>query len=94
MLGPGFSARDERRGGPATAIVSYGVWRDLFGADHSVLGQPLLVNGKAFTLNLIVRTTLPADEMIARVRAELRQIDPAMPLYNVRTLAEHVNRWC
>ena len=42
--------------------------------------------------NLVVRTSLPPSQMVESLRAAVRGIDPAMPLYNVRTLAEHVNR--
>jgi predicted permease len=42
--------------------------------------------------NLVVRTALPASQVVEAMRAQVRAIDPALPLYNVRTLAEHVNR--
>ena len=42
--------------------------------------------------NLIVRSALPPSRVVDGVRAAVRQVDSALPLYNVRTLAEHVNR--
>jgi predicted permease len=42
--------------------------------------------------NLVVRTATPAAQITEALRAEVRAIDAAMPLYNVRTLAEHVDR--
>lgn len=42
--------------------------------------------------NLLVRTSLPPDRIVESLRAAIREIDSGMPLYNVRTLAEHVNR--
>ena len=42
--------------------------------------------------NLVVRTATPAAQIVEALRAEVRAIDAAMPLYNVRTLAEHVDR--
>ena len=42
--------------------------------------------------NLLVRTSLPTDSIVESVRAAVREVDPALPLYNVRTMAEHVNR--
>ena len=48
--GPGFSGRDEMRGGPETAIVSDRLWRSLLHADPSPIGRPLLVNGRTFTV--------------------------------------------
>ena len=35
---------------------------------------------------------MPADVTVASLRDAARRIDPAMPLYNVRTLVEHVDR--
>ena len=56
-----------------------------------VLYLPL---GQAYrsAVNLVVRTSLPPAQIVEGLRAQVRAIDPAMPLYNVRTLAEHVNR--
>ena len=44
------------------------------------------------TANLLVRSALPVDRVIEGVRGAVRDVDSGMPLYNVRTLAEHVNR--
>jgi predicted permease len=44
------------------------------------------------SVNLVVRSVLPADATIALLREAIRSVDPAMPLYNVRTMAEHVDR--
>ena len=42
--------------------------------------------------NLLVRTSLPPDRIIEGVRQAVAAVDPRMPLYNVRTLADHVGR--
>jgi putative ABC transport system permease protein len=44
------------------------------------------------SVNLVVRSALPADTTVTSLRAAVRSVDPAMPLYNVRTMAEHVER--
>lgn len=49
-MGPGLSGSDELRGGPATAVISQRLWRELFRSDPLVLGKPVLLNGKAFTI--------------------------------------------
>ncbi len=43
-------------------------------------------------LNLVVRTALPVEQVVPGLRSALRDVDAGMPLYNVRTLAEHVER--
>jgi putative ABC transport system permease protein len=44
------------------------------------------------TANLLARSTLPAARVADGIRQALRQADAALPIYNVRTLKEHVNR--
>jgi putative ABC transport system permease protein len=43
-------------------------------------------------MDLVVRSALPPDQIVDALRARLRSLDSALPLYNVRTLAEHVER--
>jgi predicted permease len=44
------------------------------------------------SINVVVDTALPADATTAALREAVRSADPAMPLYDVRTFAEHVDR--
>jgi putative ABC transport system permease protein len=48
-LGRGFSDQEIERG-DAVALLSYRTWRDRFGADSSMVGQILVVNGNPHTL--------------------------------------------
>jgi putative ABC transport system permease protein len=89
-VGRTFSA-----GGPAPYAV-VGVARDtkyrnLREKPRMVLYVPL---GQSYRsgVNLVVRSALPPAQIVEALRTQVRAIDPAMPLYNVRTLAEHVNR--
>lgn len=50
MAGPGLAGADELRGGPATAVISQRLWQMLYDNDPAVVGQPLLVNGKTFSI--------------------------------------------
>jgi predicted permease len=82
-------------GGPAPFTV-VGVARDtkyrnLREKPRMVLYLPLAQSYSA-AANLVVRTALPPAPIVEGLRASVRAIDPAMPLYNVRTLAEHVDR--
>jgi putative ABC transport system permease protein len=45
LLGRLFSAADTAPGAPLTAILAYGVWRDKFGADASVIGRNIVIDG-------------------------------------------------
>jgi putative ABC transport system permease protein len=44
------------------------------------------------SVNLVVRSALPVAVTIALLREAVRSVDPLMPLYDVRTMAEQVNR--
>jgi putative ABC transport system permease protein len=48
-LGRGFSDQEIERG-DAVALLSYRTWRDRFGADSSMVGQTLVVNGNPHAL--------------------------------------------
>ncbi len=55
-LGAGFQAGDDRRGGPRVAILSDGLWRRRFGADRSIIGWTIMLDGDPYA----VVGTLPA----------------------------------
>src|SRR5262249_51415708 len=40
------SADDDSAGRPETVVLTYGYWRSRFGGDPSVVGKPLLVDGR------------------------------------------------
>lgn len=44
-LGRGFSAADDEAGAPPTLLLSHRAWRDRFGADPSLVGRNLSVDG-------------------------------------------------
>lgn len=46
VLGPG----DDRLGAPAALVLSEEAWRERFGADPSVLGRAVHLNGRSFTV--------------------------------------------
>jgi len=50
LLGRNFSEEEDRPHGPKAAILSYGLWRNLFGADRTLLGQAILLRGEPCTL--------------------------------------------
>jgi macrolide transport system ATP-binding/permease protein len=50
FVGRNFSEHEDRPHGPKAAILSYGLWHNLSGADQTLLGQPILLRGEAYTL--------------------------------------------
>ena len=50
ILGRPFSSDEDRPHGPKTVILSYGLWRTIFGANTNVLGQAILLKGEPYTI--------------------------------------------
>lgn len=47
VVGRLFTRRDDSAGTPQTVVLSYGYWRKKFGGSESVIGRPIMVDGKA-----------------------------------------------
>ena len=47
MLGRWFTRKDDSPGSPDTMLLTYGYWRRKFGADTSIIGRRIVVDGKA-----------------------------------------------
>lgn len=50
LRGRTFSADEDRAEGPRAAILSYGLWRRRFGAEDSVIGRAIELNGASATI--------------------------------------------
>ena len=48
--------------------------------------------GQPAGLTLFLRTARPADDVVTALRAKVRAIDPALPLFDAGGLAEAVDR--
>jgi predicted permease len=44
---------DENKGAPATIVLSYRYWQRRFGSNPNIVGQPVTLNGGAFTVSAI-----------------------------------------
>jgi predicted permease len=49
-MGRNFSEDEDRPHGPKAAILSDSLWRNVFGADRSILGQAILLKGEQYTV--------------------------------------------
>lgn len=49
-LGRVLLPHDDEIGAPAVAVLSHGLWRERFDADPGVLGRPMILDGRPFTV--------------------------------------------
>ena len=66
-------------------------YRNLREPSRMTMYLPLSQEHKG-TVQLVVRTPLPPSRTSETLREAMRQSDPELPLYGVRTLAQHVDR--
>jgi macrolide transport system ATP-binding/permease protein len=50
MIGRSFSEQEDRPNGPKAAILSYGLWRNVFDADPNILGQIIELRSEPYTV--------------------------------------------
>ena len=50
MLGRWFTAEEDRRGAPVVAVLGYHTWRRKFGADPSMIGRAIQIDGVPVTI--------------------------------------------
>ncbi|HEX8725639.1 MAG TPA: ABC transporter permease, partial [Gemmatimonadaceae bacterium] len=50
LVGRNFTEEEDRPGGPGAAILSYGLWRNVFNANRSVIGQTIDLGGQPYTV--------------------------------------------
>ncbi|HUI53340.1 MAG TPA: ABC transporter permease [Bryobacteraceae bacterium] len=65
QYGREFLPAEDKRGGPAIAVLNYDFWRRIFNGDASVLGRGIALRGEPYTVIGIMprgfRTEAPAD---------------------------------
>jgi len=49
-LGRNFTAEEDKPGASKVAIISYSLWQTRFGADQSIIGRKVLLNGEPYTV--------------------------------------------
>jgi putative ABC transport system permease protein len=49
-LGRGINSQEMQRGGPASAVITDALWRRQFSADPAIVGKPILLDEKQYTI--------------------------------------------
>lgn len=65
-LGRLFTDDEERPGGPLVAVLSHRLWRERFGGDDAIVGRPVRLNRRLFTVIGVMPPgfAYPADAML------------------------------
>jgi predicted permease len=50
QLGRAFLPEEDKAGGNRVVIISHGLWQRRFGADPSIIGRPVTLNGESYTV--------------------------------------------
>jgi predicted permease len=50
LVGREFTADEDRLGGPAVAVLAYGLWSRLFDRNPSVVGKTIMLRGESYTV--------------------------------------------
>jgi predicted permease len=65
IIGRNFSETEDLPNGPKSAILSYNLWRSIFGSNSHIIGQPIRLKGEPYTVVGVlpegVTTPLNAD---------------------------------
>jgi predicted permease len=56
-----FFLPEEERHGAGTVVLSYGLWREHYGADEAMIGRPILINGEPLNVVGIVPPDFKTD---------------------------------
>jgi predicted permease len=71
LLGRGFTADDDRFGGPGVVMLTHGFWVRRFQADRSIVGRVVTLDGNSSTVAGVLPENLPTS---------LRSVDVWVPL--------------
>lgn len=101
ILGRTFTAEQDHAGGPAVAVLSYGLWQRRFGSDSAILGKTIQLGGAPYTVIGVLSPRFkpyPATEIWIPLKADPSSTNQAHTLMVAgrlppgRTIAQ-ANAW-
>jgi putative ABC transport system permease protein len=79
-LGRVFARDDDLPGKPPAVILTHGFWLRRYGADRSVVGKALTLNGTAFTIVGVMAEDFAFDKQIMPAVNGIQNVDLLLPL--------------
>jgi predicted permease len=86
-----LSALDDRRGAAPAAVISHRYWQRRFSSDPSVVGRPVLINNRPYTIVGIAGARAAGSFVGAPVDVWLA-LEPSLPLLGVRVATDRAQR--
>jgi predicted permease len=80
LLGRLLGPQDDKPGGPGVAILSYSLWKRLFGADPQVIGRSLNLNGNQVTVAGVLRPEFLLNHEVMPTVAGIDKVEILLPL--------------
>jgi predicted permease len=80
LLGRAFLPQEDAPGQPPVVILSYGLWQRRFGADPTVIGQSLTLNGKSYTIVGVMPSDFLLNKEVMPTVGGVEQAEMLLPL--------------
>jgi MacB-like periplasmic core domain/FtsX-like permease family len=82
QIGRLFGPQDFALGFAEAAVISDGLWRRSYGGDPKILGKRV----PHIFRPIYQQSPLPASLLESQIRKEIQTLDPALPVFNVRSM--------
>ena len=93
-IGRGYTAEEDRPGGPKLAVLSNGLWRTQFGSDPRVIGRTIELGGDAYVVTGVLGANFHMDspvDVILPLQADPTSTDQAHYLLSTARLKPGMN---
>ncbi|HEY6393013.1 MAG TPA: ABC transporter permease [Bryobacteraceae bacterium] len=80
LLGRTFLPEEDKPGKPPTAVLTYGLWKRLFGGDPQIVGKSLTLSGNQFTVAGVLRSDFLLNNEVMPTVASIEKVEILLPL--------------
>jgi len=80
LLGRVLLPEEDRPGKPAVAILSYNLWKRLFSSDAKIVGRPITLDGRQFTVAGVLRPEFRLNSEVMPAEGPMDKVDIYLPL--------------